>query len=69
MKLKIFYKNGKTADVLILPHKGTNYYSYINLTKGHICPCMFNSIEEALEDLKKYNNIKWYIRVPQEWSK
>ena len=64
MRLKIFYKSGKTNDVLILPFKGTNSYSYINLTKGHICPCIFSSIQEALEDLKKYNNIKWYIQLP-----
>ena len=51
-----------TVQVLILPHKETGKYSYINLTKGHICPCMFDSVEEALADLATYDNIvSWSI--------
>lgn len=51
-----------TVSVLILPHKETGQYSYINLTKGHICPCMFDSIEEAIADLDTYDNIvSWSI--------
>lgn len=57
MKLKIYYINGTVNEVLILPYKNTNTYSYINLTKGHICPCKFSSIEDALNDLIKYRNI------------
>lgn len=39
-------------QVLILPHKDGKGWSYINLTKGHICPCIFSSIEDAINDLK-----------------
>ena len=62
-KLKIFYENGNINEVLILPFKDTNVYSYVNLTKKHICSCKFNSIEEALEDLKRYNTIKYVEEV------
>lgn len=44
------------VDVMLLPHKDGSGYSYINLTKGHICPCKFKTIEEALLDMK--NNPK-----------
>ena len=53
----ILYKNKKVNIVSILPHKNIDKYSYINMTKGHICPCQFNSIEDALNDLKNYDNI------------
>lgn len=43
-----------------MKNKIDNTYSYINLTKQHICPCKFNSIEDALEDLKTYSNIISY---------
>ncbi len=33
------------------PHKGTNMYSFVNLSKGHICPCLFSSIDAAIADL------------------
>lgn len=59
----VLYKNKKINIVTILPHKDTNLYSYVNLTKGHICPCKFNSFEEALEDLKNYEEIEMWEEV------
>mgnify|MGYP002518365753 CR=1 FL=1 len=38
-------------DILLLKHKTHNGYSFVNLTKGHICPCVFKSEEEALANL------------------
>lgn len=38
-------------------HKSNDKYSFIDITKGHICSCEFDTQEEALEDLRnKYNN-------------
>lgn len=53
MKLNHFrvFKPSGTVDVLLLKHKGTDEYSFVNLTKGHICPCRFRSMEEAILDL------------------
>lgn len=42
--------------VTIMKNKNDNTYSYINLSKEHICPCRFNSIEDALSDMN--NKIK-----------
>ena len=44
------------ATVLLLKHKNTNEYSFVNLTKGHICPCRFKSIDEAIKDLEERKN-------------
>ena len=35
-------------------NKSDNSYSVINLTKGHICPRRFLTVNEALMDLEKY---------------
>lgn len=59
VKLRI-YRTSDIVEVMIIPHKGTDQYSYINLTKGHICPCKFNSIEEAISDLSNYKEIISY---------
>lgn len=34
------------VTVLLLKHKNTNEYSFVNLTKGYICPCRFKSISQ-----------------------
>lgn len=49
----IVEKETETIHVLLLKHKETNKYSYVNLSKGHICECVFNSIEDALEDIEE----------------
>ena len=46
-------KPNETIEVLLLPHKNTNKYSFVNITKGHICSCIFNNIDEAIEDMEK----------------
>lgn len=42
-----------TVEVLLMKHKVKEKWSYVNLTKGHICPCEFNNIEEAISDMDK----------------
>lgn len=44
------------VTVLLLKHKNTNEYSFVNLTKGHICPCRFKSIDDAIKDLEERKN-------------
>lgn len=41
-------------EVLLLPHKDGSGYSFVNVTKGHICPCVFKTIEDAMKDLQHY---------------
>ena len=46
------YKENEIIDVLLLRHKGTDKYSFVNLTRGHICSCVFNSVDDALKDIE-----------------
>ncbi len=43
-------RTGDEVDVLLLPFKDNRGWSYVNLTKGHICTCVFPDVEEALKD-------------------
>lgn len=47
----IIYKPNETLDILLLPHKESHLYSFINLTKGYICGCRFKTVADALDDL------------------
>lgn len=47
----IVHKENEDLDVLLLRHKNTEKWSYVNLTKGHICSCIFDSIEDAIKDM------------------
>lgn len=50
--------------VYLMKNKLEDSYSYVNITKGHICPCKFSSIESAIEDItyiKKGKIIKYDV--------
>lgn len=63
MKIYKVVRSKDTVIVSIFKNKIDNTYSYINLTKEHICPCKFNSVEEALKDMDeliKQGEIEYY---------
>lgn len=49
----IYLVQRKSGNVIvnIMRNKSDNTYSFVNLTKNHICPCRFNSIEDAVKDM------------------
>ena len=49
----IYFVKRKSGNVIvsIMRNKSDNTYSFVNLTKNHICPCRFNSVEDAVKDM------------------
>ena len=43
--------NGEESVVVIFRNKSDGAYSFVNLTKEHICSCKFKTIEEAIQDM------------------
>ena len=56
-------RTNDTVDVLLIKHKDNDKYSFVNLTKGHICPCLFDSIEDALKDMDNDDRVISYIEI------
>ena len=42
--------------ILLMPTKDGAKWQYVNLTKGYICTCLFDTREDALKDFIKYSN-------------
>lgn len=63
--MKAYNVNRTCGDctVLLLPHKDGSGYSYVNLTSGHICPCKFKTIEDALNDMNNKPEVKGYKEI------
>lgn len=53
IQFKITRPDG-SVDVLLMKHKLENKWSFVNLSRGHICPCKFDSVEDAIVDLDSY---------------
>jgi len=52
MKRYLVTRPKDTVEVAIMLHKNTGKYSFVNLTKGHICLCKFDSHAKALQDME-----------------
>lgn len=51
--IKIYVNRPKgDIEVAIMFDRNTEKYCFVNLTKGHVCKCRFNSYEEAIQDLE-----------------
>lgn len=53
--------------VCIMKNRADNKFHFVNLTKEHICPCGFDSVDEALNDLddyKKIGKVIEYYKLP-----
>lgn len=51
MRQFIVHREDGDFKVIILKHKIEGTYSFVNLTKGHICPCRFDSEDDAVAEL------------------
>ena len=51
--------HNEKRTILLMPTKDGTKWQYINLTKGYICPCQFDTRQEALLDFVKYSS-KFY---------
>lgn len=49
----IYFVKRKSGNVIvsIMRNKSDNTYSFVNLTKNHICQCRFDSIEDAVKNM------------------
>lgn len=42
-----------TALVYLMKNKYDGTYSFVNITRWHICPCRFSSIQDAIADMDR----------------
>lgn len=66
----IYLVQRKDGNVIvsIMRNKSDNTYSFVNLTKNHICPCRFDSIEDAVKDMDEKilnGEITWYYKLEE----
>ena len=53
----IFMRSNRSGNIYILKilkEKHKEEYRICNLTRGHICPCIFTSFKGAIDDIAKY---------------
>ena len=57
MKKWLVKRPNDEVIITIMKNKSDNTYSFINITKEHICPCRFESIKDAVKDMERLKTI------------
>ena len=54
----IYFVKRQQGDVLvsIMYNRTDKKYHFVNLSKGHICSCGFETINDAILDMEHYKN-------------
>lgn len=52
-RILVTRQDGSVREVEIMLDKNTGKYAYVNLTSHHICPCRFDTIEDAVDDMRQ----------------
>ena len=67
--LKIYEYKKETPHekkvIVLLPTKDGTKWKFVNLSKGYICPCEFDTREEALTDFVKYANALHRVEIEE----
>jgi hypothetical protein len=63
------YDKKKYYYLTILKHKDSGKYSFVNLTKGHICPCLFDTDYDAYLELVDRRDRGELKIVYAKWAK
>ena len=65
----IVIKNDGVSRCRLMKHKEDGTYSFVNLTKDHICPCRFRDMGEAIQELdgkRERGEIECYVEQDYE---
>jgi hypothetical protein len=46
-------KDGSKREVEIMIDESTGKFCYVNLTSHHVCSCRFDTIKDAVDDMRK----------------
>lgn len=64
MQHKYLVQRKKDAVIVaILKSRKTGKYSFVNLTKGHICECEFDNVKDAIDDMAADKNVLWWRTI------
>lgn len=63
MYIKVNRRNRPDCVVMICKDRATKKWCYVNLTTEHVCACRFDTIDDALADMKKREDVESFSAI------
>lgn len=58
MYIKVNCRNRQDCIVLLCKDRATDKWCYVNLSTEHVCACRFDTIDDALADMRKREDVE-----------
>ena len=58
MYIKVNRRNRPDCIVMLCKDRATDKWCYVNLSTEHVCACRFDTIDDALADMKKREDVE-----------
>ena len=58
MYIKVIRRNSPDCIVMICKDRATKKWCFVNLSTEHVCTCRFDTIDDALADMRKREDVE-----------
>ena len=63
MYIKVNRRNRPDCIVMLCQDRATKKWCYVNLTTEHVCACCFDTIDDAIADMKKREDVVGFSAI------
>ena len=63
MYIKVNRRNRPDCIVMLCKDRATDKWCYVNLSTEHVCACRFDTIDDALADMKKREDVVGFSAI------
>ena len=63
MYIKVIRRNRPDCIVLLCQDRTTDKWCFVNLTTEHVCACRFDTIDDAIADMRKREDVESFSEI------
>ena len=63
MYIKVIRRNRPDCIVMLCNDRATDKWCYVNLSTEHVCACRFDTIDDALADMRKREDVESFTEI------
>ena len=63
MYIKVIRRNRPDCIVMLCQDRATEKWCFVNLSTEHVCACRFDTIDDALDDMRKREDVESFSEI------
>ena len=63
MYIKVIRRNRPDCIVMLCKDRATEKWCFVNLSTEHVCACRFDTIDDAIADMKKREDVESFSEI------